>query len=208
MEGGGGGQFPFQLFSDTGALRIGYSTVATPTAKLEIRGSGTTSATTSLLVQNSAGVNAIKVTDDLVTQIGNQLNVVRTNVTEQLIEINANFGTIAAGIRAGGNSKDFILSAKDGKDLYLSTNFASSITQVQFALKHNQGVLIKDNASTSIDPSARLEIASTTQGVLFPRMTTEEKNAIATPAAGLVVYDTTLNKLCVYTTAWEIIASA
>jgi hypothetical protein len=181
--------------------------ISAPTARLQVRGSGTTLATTALLVQNSAGVNAIKVTDNLVTEIGNQLNIVRTNVTDQLIEINANFGTIAAGIRAGGNSKDFILSAKDGKDLYLSTTFATGITQVQFALKHNQGVLIKDNASTAIAASAKLEISSTTQGFLPPRMTTTEKNAISSPAAGLVVYDTTLNKLCVYTTAWETITS-
>jgi hypothetical protein len=39
-------------------------------------------------------------------------------------------------------------------------------------------------------------------------MTTTEKNAIATPAAGLVVYDSTLNKLCVRTaSAWETITS-
>jgi hypothetical protein len=62
-------------------------------------------------------------------------------------------------------------------------------------------------AGTTIDASAVLDVKSTTQGVLFPRMTTSEKNAIASPAAGLVVYDTTLNKLCVYTTAWETITS-
>jgi hypothetical protein len=55
--------------------------------------------------------------------------------------------------------------------------------------------------------SAILEIRSTTKGFLPPRMTTTEKNAIASPAAGLMVYDTTLNKLCVYTTAWETITS-
>jgi hypothetical protein len=39
-------------------------------------------------------------------------------------------------------------------------------------------------------------------------MTTSEKNAIASPAAGLVVYDTTLNKLCVRTaSSWEVITS-
>jgi hypothetical protein len=55
--------------------------------------------------------------------------------------------------------------------------------------------------------SSKLTINSTTQGFLPPRMTTTEKNAISSPAAGLVVYDTTLNKLCVYTTAWETITS-
>ena len=40
----------------------------------------------------------------------------------------------------------------------------------------------------------------------FKNVTTTEKNAM-TPTKGQVVYDTTLNKLCVYTTAWETITS-
>ena len=55
--------------------------------------------------------------------------------------------------------------------------------------------------------SAILDAQSTTKGVRMPNMTTTQKNAIATPAAGLMVYDTTLAKLCVYTTAWETITS-
>jgi hypothetical protein len=51
-------------------------------------------------------------------------------------------------------------------------------------------------------------LESTTKGFLPPRMTTTQKNAIASPATGLVVYDTTLNKLCVRTaSAWETITS-
>jgi hypothetical protein len=46
--------------------------------------------------------------------------------------------------------------------------------------------------------SAIVEIQSTTKGFLPPRMTTTQKNAIASPAAGLVVYDSTTNKLCCY----------
>lgn len=40
--------------------------------------------------------------------------------------------------------------------------------------------------------SAALEIQSTNKGVLLPRMTTAQKNAIANPASGLLIYDTTL----------------
>jgi len=48
-----------------------------------------------------------------------------------------------------------------------------------------------------------------TNGVAVPAVTTVQKNAIASPAAGLVVFDTTLAKLCVYTgTAWQTITSA
>ena len=75
------------------------------------------------------------------------------------------------------------------------------------------GILIKGatgnvliNTATDV-ASSQLTIDSTTKGFLPPRMTTTQKNAIATPAAGLVVYDTTLNKLCVYTTTWETITS-
>jgi hypothetical protein len=55
--------------------------------------------------------------------------------------------------------------------------------------------------------SAILDVQSTTKGVRMPNMTTTEKNAIASPAAGLMVFDTTLSKLCVYTSAWETITS-
>jgi hypothetical protein len=47
--------------------------------------------------------------------------------------------------------------------------------------------------STTITASALLSVTSTTKGFLPPRMTTTQRNAIASPAAGLIVYDTTLN---------------
>ena len=51
--------------------------------------------------------------------------------------------------------------------------------------------------------SAIVNVDSTTKGFLPPRMTTTEKNAIATPAAGLMVYDNTLNRPCFYNgTSW------
>jgi hypothetical protein len=60
---------------------------------------------------------------------------------------------------------------------------------------------------TSIDASAQLQVDSTTKGVLFPRMTTTQKNAISSPATGLVIFDTTLGKLCVYSSTWQTITS-
>jgi len=56
--------------------------------------------------------------------------------------------------------------------------------------------------------SALLDVQSTTKGVRMPNMTTAQKNAITTPAAGLMVFDTDLVKLCVYTgSAWQTITS-
>jgi hypothetical protein len=71
-----------------------------------------------------------------------------------------------------------------------------------------QSIIVAASSGTAINASAILEANSTTQGFLPPRMTTTQKNAIATPAAGLVVYDTTLGKLCVRgASAWETITS-
>ncbi len=59
------------------------------------------------------------------------------------------------------------------------------------------------NRTTANSSDATLQIDSTTKGVLFPRMTTAQKNAIATPSEGLVVMDITLHKLQVYDgTSW------
>lgn len=56
--------------------------------------------------------------------------------------------------------------------------------------------------------SSILDLESTTRGFLPPQMTTSQKNAIASPKEGLIIYDTTLHKLCVYNgSAWETITS-
>jgi hypothetical protein len=62
--------------------------------------------------------------------------------------------------------------------------------------------------TTSASASAILDAQSTTKGVRMPNMTTTQKNAISSPAAGLMVFDTTLAKLCVYSgSAWQTITS-
>jgi hypothetical protein len=61
--------------------------------------------------------------------------------------------------------------------------------------------------TSSVSASAILQADSTTKGFLPPRMTSVERNAIGTLVAGLMVYDTTTNKLYVYTNAWEQITS-
>lgn len=50
------------------------------------------------------------------------------------------------------------------------------------------------------DGSAIVEMKSTTQGMLIPRMTTAERLAIGTPANSLMVYDTDLNCFYFYST--------
>lgn len=97
-----------------------------------------------------------------------------------------------------------------GLQLRLSSNGTFPLLLMQGgteALRIDSNKNIGINA-TSINSSAKLQVDSTTQGVLFPRMTTTQKNAISSPATGLVVYDSTLNKLAVYNgSAWETVTS-
>jgi len=51
---------------------------------------------------------------------------------------------------------------------------------------------------TAATGSSLVEINSTTQGVLLPRMTTTQRNAIGSPATGLEIYNTTTNRKEVY----------
>jgi hypothetical protein len=71
-------------------------------------------------------------------------------------------------------------------------------------------LIIKSTGSTNVAVgTALLELNSTTKGFLPPRMTHEQKQAIASPAEGLMVYDTTLGKLSIWTDpTWEGVSSA
>ncbi|MFC0514550.1 hypothetical protein ACFFGT_10070 [Mucilaginibacter angelicae] len=62
--------------------------------------------------------------------------------------------------------------------------------------------------TTSI-PCAQLVVNSTAKGVLLPRMTTSQRDAIASPVAGLEIYNSTTNKKNFYNgSAWEQVTSA
>jgi len=55
--------------------------------------------------------------------------------------------------------------------------------------------------------NAILDVSSTTKAFMPPRMTTTQRDAIPSPTAGMVIYNTTTNKLNVYTIAWEAVTS-
>lgn len=55
----------------------------------------------------------------------------------------------------------------------------------------------------SISPSAVFEAAATTKGMLIPRLTTVQMNAISAPSLGLMVFNTDLNCLHFYFSGWK-----
>jgi len=59
------------------------------------------------------------------------------------------------------------------------------------------------SVSPTVTTSAAVGVNSTTQGFLPPRMTTAQRDAIVTPAAGLMIYNTTTNLVDFYNgTIW------
>jgi len=60
-----------------------------------------------------------------------------------------------------------------------------------------QGIGINGTGADA-DTSAMLDVVSTNKGVLVPRMTTAQRNAIYSPATGLLIFNTTTNCFNVY----------
>gem|GEM_PF-5829440 len=59
------------------------------------------------------------------------------------------------------------------------------------------------------DPSAKLDIVSTSSGFLPPRMTAAQRDAISNPAAGLLIYNTTSRSIEFYNgTSWAALSGS
>jgi hypothetical protein len=106
-------------------------------------------------------------------------------------------GSVAVSVSQIGNGLYFDGSSTAGIYNRISNTHTLSIT--------SGGVSV---GSTSNNASAILDVTSTTKGFLPPRMTETQKNAISTPATGLIVYQTDGTAgLYVYTgAAWKSLA--
>lgn len=154
-------------------------------------GIGTTSPSTLLtLSQTGAGTVGpnLRIHNTSSRQIGNTARIsfapnadYTTTVIAAYIDVidtdgvPANFAAMAFGVGAGGTPTERMRITSIG----------------------NVGI-----GTTSPSASAQLDVSSTTRGFLPPRMTTTQRDAISSPVAGLVIYNTTTSKLQVYTTSW------
>ena len=73
--------------------------------------------------------------------------------------------------------------------LAFKTRASGSSPSTRMYIDHNGNVGIG-----TASPSAPLEVSSTTGGVIMPRMTTTQRDAISSPTDGEMIYNTTTNK--------------
>jgi hypothetical protein len=215
-----------------GNVLIGNS--ASNTAKLSIKGSGTTGATTAVLVQNSDGVQLFRIDDDRDVFFGSSTsNYIHQGIFFQGDYYgvgNWNFGTTSnlgarLGIKGSGSTSattSLLVQNSAGTELLkVLDNGTASLGGLSFngsivqGNPYFAGIVYGPNyyitggtanfgASVPANASAQLELTSTTKGFLPPRMTTTQINAIASPATGLEVFNTTLNCTCFYNgTGWR-----
>jgi len=83
----------------------------------------------------------------------------------------------------------------------------------QFRVNGNQTKMVIESdgavgiGTTNPDFTSILDLSSTTEGFLPPRMTTVQRDAIVSPAPGLEIYNTTVDKSEVFTTTWKTVVT-
>ena len=187
-----GGTVQSAFFSD-GSLGIktnvnaGYALDVNGTARVQSNISFGNLASNSYIYAEANGY----LTQSMNFQIGGSSN---------LIGLFRGWGTSGSGTLGGINTASMVNIFSQSGPLMLYANsqniYFATTTSSLFTLSHsNQNIGI---GTTSPNASALLDVSSTTKGFLPPRMTNAQMVAISSPAAGLVVYDTTNNKLNVY----------
>lgn len=105
------------------------------------------------------------------------------------------------GTPTGSGHVGIEVPSNDNNDgFYVATDPNQTGTADLLALKINA---LGNVGIGETSPSAPLTVTSTTGGVLMPRMTTTQMNAISSPANGEMIYNTTANKFYGYANgAW------
>jgi hypothetical protein len=167
------------------AGRVGIGNTS-PNNRLEI-----TSATA-----NTAGLRFTNLTSASPTVVTNG-KALSVNATGDVILVPASAGNAwellgNAGTTAGTN----FLGTTDAQDMVFKTN---NTEKVRITTTGQVGI-----GTAAPNASAIMQIVSTTQGVMFPTMTTAQRQAIGAPGTGLMVYDITANILMSYNgTRWQ-----
>jgi hypothetical protein len=156
---------------------------ATPTARLNIKGTGISSLKTFLAEHDVSG-ELFEVRNDGNTFFGTN-NVYGSVCTMNVLQRNS-YGFYLSNSNSGGGG--LLLSGTDSLNRIVSNgaqpfHLMMNTTEAISMVSSSVGIY-----NSSPDASAVLDIASTTKGLLPPRMTGAQAEAIASPSEGLLVY--------------------
>ena len=178
------------ILNDFASGNINFTAGANSNAQLTIASSGNI---TQSVNQNAA--TTLKVS-----------NTTSGTASESILLLTSNNGNYQFGKTSSTKTAFKTISANDGYifndvsgNISILNNFttgninfaAGGSSTAQATLATTGNLLI---GTTTDVASSKLTVESTTQGFLPPRMTTAQRDLIATPAAGLVIYNTSTNK--------------
>jgi len=141
--------------------------------------------------------------------VGQGAYVTANGMLESWVNVIANSNTTNFRVMRFGNKNNRfeIQRLNDASNSILGTPFSLANNAPDYAFYMLTSGTVGFGTSTPSE-KALLDLTSTTKGFLPPRMTTVQRDAITSVPAGLMIYNTTTNKLNVYTTAWEAVTSA
>jgi hypothetical protein len=203
--------------ANTGAFTsLSYTTTLTG-------GTGIVNLGSSQFYKDASGNVGIGVTPSYRLHVVGGYSVIGAHNTATLAASSGTGGAAFSWNRSGGSAETNIANIFDNAPIsfeYLQKTGASTANTLYkmastshiFYISNTERMRIDSSGNVGIgataNASAILDVQSTTQGFRLPNMTTTQKNAITSPAAGLMVFDTTLSKACVYSgAAWETITS-
>lgn len=150
-----------------------------------------------LLAQSSLpGITIKDATNAYANLHADQLNVTNSSgYTTKMIGDGITIGNGNFNFRGGGGTVH-VLFGTYGTQVFNNGQTAGSNFQVKANSDANALYVYGANdnigsGTATPDASAKLELSSTTKGILIPRMTTTQRNAISSPAVGLMIYNTT-----------------
>jgi hypothetical protein len=200
--------YALDVATDIRALRLYTNIIRDSNANAYINNTVTNAATTDISIGNATAASITltsKASGKFVFTTGNVLIGTTTDAGFKL-DVNGTARVKGVGTTTGvslsvqNSAGTDTLKVFDNGQIYMRQAGGSSLFLDRITAYSSTSISIVRFfvGSGSMSASADIQINSTTRGFLPPRMTTAQKNAIASPAEGLVVYDNNLNGLNFY----------
>jgi hypothetical protein len=167
-----------------------------PDFSISFTGSIPTQGITAITATNGVSANTSNNTTTLINTSPDQTVTITGGTSIQITGTYPDFGINFTGSTTGGTvSGDYL--PLSGGTVTGGTIFQSGLTANTFYSLGQVGI-----GTSNPNAAAIIEIASTTQGVLFPRMTKVQRDAITSPPIGLMLFVTDDNEgLYIYKTS-------